>query len=257
MTPDLHGAPPPKSVAERIFSVLSAFDHAHRAMPLSQIAKRCGLPAPTTYRMLATLEGLGAIDRTPEGLYCIGPLVWELGVLAPTHDVIGQGLRSVLLQLAIRARMIVRVYGLRERSALCLEEVLPNGASDPGSGAGRSVPLTSCAAGHVILSIMAEVSPAAPGIGEPGDPHLAATVRAAQERGWATATDQDSGSEYAVPISATGRPPMALSAAPLPGHRLDTAPSHRLTAAQEQRLLTEMKAVAGHVAKALSDTAWS
>lgn len=248
---------PPKSVAERIFSVLSSFDHAHRAMPLSQIAKRCGLPAPTTYRMLATLEGLGAIDRTPDGLYCIGPLVWELGVLAPTHDVIGQGLRSVLLQLAIRTRMIVRVYGLRERSALCLEEVLPNGASDPGSGAGRSVPLSNGAAGHVILSTMAAVSPAAPGLGEPRDPHLAATVRAIQERGWATAPGKDSGSEYAVPIRATGRPPMALSTAPLPGHKPGNAPSHRLTSVQEQRLLTEMRAVAGHLAKALSDTAWS
>ena len=50
---------------------------------------------------------------------------------------------------------------------------------------------------------------------------------------------------------------MALSAAPLPGHKPDKAPSHRLNAAQEQRLLTEMKAVAAHVAKALSDTAWS
>ncbi|MCH8560336.1 helix-turn-helix domain-containing protein [Nesterenkonia sp. DZ6] len=241
-------------MAERIFSVLSSFDHAHRAMPLSQIAKRCGLPTPTTYRMLTTLEGLGAIDRTPAGLYCIGPLVWELGVLSPTHDVIGQGLRSVLLQLAIRGRMIVRVHGLREQRALCLEEVLPNGASDPGGGAGRSMPLSGCAAGHVILATMGETAPTRPALGEPEGSLLARIVRAVQEQGWALTTDRYNGTEYAVPIHATGRPPMALSAAPLPGHKPDKTPVDRPNAVQEQRLLAEMKVVAAHVAKALSET---
>lgn len=245
---------PPKSVAERIFTVLSAFDHAHRAMTLAQISKRCGLPAPTTYRMLGTLEGLGAIERTPGGLYCIGPLVWELGVLAPTHDVIGQGLRSVLLQVAVRARMIVRVYGLRGETALCLEEVLPNGASAPGSGAGRAVALADSAAGEVILAQKMESSE-----GSDSTDNLISSSRilATRKRGWASVGLGDETYEYAVPIRAIGRPPMALSAATISRVRTDKTLSRPLAATQEQRLLSEMTAAASHIARALSETAWN
>jgi DNA-binding IclR family transcriptional regulator len=204
-------ASPGKSVTERAFAVLMSFDMAHRQMTLSQISRRSGLPVATTFRLLNHLEAIAAVQRDPAGRYAIGPKIWELGILAPTHDVIGMGTRPLLLRLATKSGMMVRVFVCNGEQALCVEEVLANGASAPGSGPGMTLPLVDSAVGHVLMGGMTPAARNALPLTRATFARMEKSITAATERGWAQRSDAAGHVEYAVPITAAGRPPMALS----------------------------------------------
>lgn len=204
-------ASPGKSVTERAFAVLMSFDMAHRQMTLSQISRRSGLPVATTFRLLNHLEAMSAVQRDPAGRYAIGPKIWELGILAPTHDVIGMGTRPLLLRLATKSGMMVRVFVYNGEQALCVEEVLANGASAPGSGPGMTLPLGDSAAGHIVMGGMSPAARSALPLTRAQFTLVEESIAAAAERGWARRSDAAGHVEYAVPIRAEGRPPMALS----------------------------------------------
>lgn len=111
---------PGASVASRLLTVLGAFDDEHRAMTLSQIARRAGLPLPTTHRLVAELATWGGLVRRPTGEYVVGRRIWELALLAPTqtglrqiaepflHDVYGATLATVHLAVREGAEVLYR-----------------------------------------------------------------------------------------------------------------------------------------------------
>src|SRR5438034_9922771 len=82
---------PGASVTTRVFAVLDSFDGGHRAQRLSEIARRADLPLPTTHRLVRDLTAWGALLRDADGTYSIGPRLWDLGLLTPTHT----GLRDI------------------------------------------------------------------------------------------------------------------------------------------------------------------
>ena len=84
---------PRRSVLGRLHRLLSAFDHEHPHLTLSDLSRRSGLPLTTTHRMVGELLSLGMLDRNDEDLLCIGVDLWNFGLLAPkTH-----GLQRVAL----------------------------------------------------------------------------------------------------------------------------------------------------------------
>lgn len=80
-------------MVERAFAVLSAFDDHHRAMNLSALAARAGLPVNTTMRITRSLVAAGALERTDRGLYVVGLRLFEIAALAPR----GHGLRRIAM----------------------------------------------------------------------------------------------------------------------------------------------------------------
>jgi DNA-binding IclR family transcriptional regulator len=103
---------PGTSVAARVLAVLGTFDEDHRALSLSTIARRAGLPVATVHRLVATLVRGDALERRASGEYVVGRLIWDLGLLAPArsslretaspflHDLYGATLATV--HLAVR-----------------------------------------------------------------------------------------------------------------------------------------------------------
>ncbi|MEP9382032.1 IclR family transcriptional regulator [Nocardioides sp. KR10-350] len=88
---------PPRSerqtAAQRMLSVLEAFDPDHILLTLSEISRRSGLSLSTTHRLVGELREWGALDRARDGRYSIGLRILELGGLAPQ----GLHLRDVAL----------------------------------------------------------------------------------------------------------------------------------------------------------------
>jgi DNA-binding IclR family transcriptional regulator len=84
---------PPRSAPDRLLSVLAAFDHAHPALSLSEIARRAALPLTTTHRLVGALTAWGALERDGAGVYHVGLRLWEVAALAPR----GLALRQVAL----------------------------------------------------------------------------------------------------------------------------------------------------------------
>ncbi|TFD46951.1 hypothetical protein E3T55_16400 [Cryobacterium frigoriphilum] len=243
-------AGPGKSVTERAFAVLMSFDMMHRSMTLSQISRRSGLPLATTFRLLNHLEGISAVQRDTGGRYAIGPKIWELGILAPTHDVIGMGTRPLLVRLAAKTNMMVRVFVFNGQKALCVEEVLANGASSPRTGPGTVLTLIDSAVGHILMVQMSQADRVALPLTRTQYSRLEERLAVIGERGWARRTDDDGDVEYAVPIYSDGRPPMALS--------LSTPPSETSVLLRHEppidRLIPELRGVARSIAAVLSST---
>src|SRR5690242_3450923 len=103
---------PGASVTSRALGVLGAFDEEHRELTLTELARRAGLPLPTTHRLVAELVAWGALTRVRSGHYVIGRRLWDIGLLAPVqaglvevaapflHDLYGATLATV--HLAVR-----------------------------------------------------------------------------------------------------------------------------------------------------------
>ncbi|MEV3860968.1 IclR family transcriptional regulator [Streptomyces sp. NPDC050095] len=118
-----------RSAADRLLDVLGAFDQAHAALTLTEVARRAGLPLPTAHRLVGALAAWGALERDDAGRYHVGLRLWEIAALAPR----GLGLRQVALpyledlyeathenvHLAVRdGREVVYIERLSARSAI-------------------------------------------------------------------------------------------------------------------------------------------
>ncbi|KRE33713.1 IclR family transcriptional regulator [Mycobacterium sp. Soil538] len=73
------------SVTQRLLAVIGAFDDGHRALTLTDLARRAGLAVPTVHRLAGELVGGGALERRDDGRYVVGRLLWQAGLLAPVQ----------------------------------------------------------------------------------------------------------------------------------------------------------------------------
>lgn len=143
---------PGTSVTARVFAVLDSFDRNHRAQRLSDIARRTDIPLPTAHRLVRGLTGWGALIRNPDGSYSIGPRLWELGLLFPTHA----GLREVASPFLhdIYAATLATVHlAVRDgRSALYLDRLSGHASVPVVSTIGSRLPLHATGVGKVLLA---------------------------------------------------------------------------------------------------------
>lgn len=150
-------ARPGATVTSRVLAILAAFDGRHRALTLTEIASRAGLPRPTAHRLIAELTRWGALRRDDDGTYTIGRRLWDLGLLAPVqtdlrevaapflHDLYGATLATV--HLAVRD-------GTR---ALYVETVRGNASVPIVSTVGSRLPLHATGVGKALLAHAPEV----------------------------------------------------------------------------------------------------
>ncbi|KMO72715.1 IclR family transcriptional regulator [Mycolicibacterium chlorophenolicum] len=80
-----NAATPGVSVTQRLLAVVAAFDDRHRALTLTDLARRAGLAVPTVHRLVGELVGGGALERRDDGRYVVGRLLWQAGLLAPVQ----------------------------------------------------------------------------------------------------------------------------------------------------------------------------
>lgn len=143
---------PGAGVTTRLFAVLDAFDGRHRELRLTEIADRAGLPVPTAHRLVRDLAGWGALVRTVRGGYVIGPRLWDLGLLAPTHT----GLREIaspFLHDIYGATLATVHLAVRDGTrALYLDRLRGHASVPVLSRIGSRLPLHATGVGKVLLA---------------------------------------------------------------------------------------------------------
>lgn len=97
---------------ERALSILTCFTDAHPEWRVSDLGRQLDLSQSTVSRLLATLEGLGFVERNPRtGLYGLGlELVTLAGVALNQNDVQRQAvaeLSSVATDLGLAANLAI------------------------------------------------------------------------------------------------------------------------------------------------------
>ncbi|MFF5022097.1 IclR family transcriptional regulator [Micrococcus luteus] len=70
---------PGRTSADRVISMITAFEEGPDALTLTQLAERAGLPLSTAHRLAGELTAVGLITRTDQGTYQLGLRMWELG----------------------------------------------------------------------------------------------------------------------------------------------------------------------------------
>lgn len=88
------------TVIGRAWSALRAVRHNEpNGASTSQIARDAGLPRPTTHRLLTALLAQGVVDRTPAGMWILGPELFILGTIAAHRYEVPPGVVAVLRRL--------------------------------------------------------------------------------------------------------------------------------------------------------------
>jgi DNA-binding IclR family transcriptional regulator len=72
----------PRTVTARAMSILSAFSKEHPVLGLAEISRRTGLSSSTTHRLVVELTDWGALARTSDLRYRIGPMLQRLGEIS-------------------------------------------------------------------------------------------------------------------------------------------------------------------------------
>src|ERR1700712_4409281 len=142
------------SVAPRPFPILDAFTAPTpaRALSLTEISERAGIPLSTTHRMVAEWTRWGGLTRLEDGRYSLGLRLWEVGVQTPT----ARNLRTIALpyleDLYEVAHEHVHLAILDGRDALYVEKLSGHQAVSVISRVGGRLPLHATGVGLVLLA---------------------------------------------------------------------------------------------------------
>lgn len=142
---------PGATVAGRVMAILGAFDDRHPRLPLSELARRAGLPLPTTHRLAGELVRHGALARAG-GDYAIGRRLWEIGLLAPVPSTLREAASPFLNDIHAATRATVHLAVRDGEQVLYLERLAGRASVPVVSTVGSTLPMHATGVGKVLLA---------------------------------------------------------------------------------------------------------
>lgn len=140
----------PSSTLVKAFDLLDAFDHDHRVLTLSEIARRSGLPKTTTHRLLTSLVDARVVDRTAQG-YRIGLRMFSMGRFSLEVQI-----RDIALPYLERLRRLTRqtvhLGVLDNQNVVYLEKLTSHLSPATPAVVGGHLPAASTGVGKVLLA---------------------------------------------------------------------------------------------------------
>lgn len=254
-----------RSVTGRALRLLAAFDVAHPALTLSELARRADLPLATAHRLAGELQAWRALERGSDGRFRIGDRLWEMGLLAPVSSRLRQVALPFMQDLYEATRENVHLAVRDGFDALYVEKLCGHRSVPIVSRVGGRLPLHATGVGKALLAgadprvredyLDRPLSrPTGFTVVERG--RLERELRDAASRGYAlTREEMTLGSvSVAVPVGPTGGDAEGSPAgSAAPGAALGiVVRSHR---ADPARLVPPLKAAAQAIARRLAETA--
>src|SRR5579864_9491936 len=87
-------------VLHKTLDILETIKNSSAELKLSELAREVDLPKATVYRILATLEGRGFLDRGEEGGYRLARKLFDLQQTVPIEQVLNKVARPHMEALA-------------------------------------------------------------------------------------------------------------------------------------------------------------
>ena len=137
----------------RAFAVLGQLAAHSDEIGAADVARSLDMSRSTAFRILVTLEGLGAVRQNPATRrYRLGPELIMLGRSASEQLDLRSEARPTMSRLAEAVRLPLYLNVRGPTSVICVEHV-PSGVSIELYGqAGRSLPYHACPSGYVLLA---------------------------------------------------------------------------------------------------------
>jgi DNA-binding IclR family transcriptional regulator len=101
ITPSVTGG---AATADRVLSLLTAFQHGDIELTLAELSLRTGLYKSTALRLLHSLEGANLLDRTRDGSFRLGAEILRLYAILGAADGLEAAVMPVLLSLVATTR---------------------------------------------------------------------------------------------------------------------------------------------------------
>ncbi|WP_344307786.1 IclR family transcriptional regulator, partial [Fodinicola feengrottensis] len=139
------------SVLKKTQLILSAFDGRKPRLGLTALARRSGLPKPTTYRLAQELSELGFLDRV-ENEYQLGWRIFELGQLAPAPARLRRIARPVMVDLHAATKAALHLMVPRGLEVMCVESLAGRSETAGQAMAGTRAPIWFTASGKLFLA---------------------------------------------------------------------------------------------------------
>jgi DNA-binding IclR family transcriptional regulator len=138
------------TVVGRLEAILASFDGCDRALSLSEISHRVGLPKSTVHRLANQLCAVGWLERNSGG-YRVGLKLLELGSVALQRTGLREAAYKHLHSLALRTGLVVHLGILDHGEVVYLDRVTTTRVSLPTRVGGRE-PAYCTALGKVMLA---------------------------------------------------------------------------------------------------------
>lgn len=147
------------SAVDRALQVLDIFDPSAKALPLTAISERTGLPKSTLLRIIASLMNRGYLRALPDGRYQLGPAVLHLAAVyqrtVQPEDVIRPVLEGLVQASGESASFNVREGDIQ----VCLYRVDSLHALRDHVRIGQCFPMDRGCAALVLRAFSGEVGP--------------------------------------------------------------------------------------------------
>jgi len=141
-----------RSVENALF-LLEALAEEDARCSLSQLSQRLGMTKASLFRLMATFESHGYVERKNDsGEYKLGLAAFEVGQKLLSRMTLLHKARPVMAQLVRQCNETVYLVVQREQDALFLEMSDNDQKVKVVPLAGRRFPLESCAAGKIFLA---------------------------------------------------------------------------------------------------------
>jgi DNA-binding IclR family transcriptional regulator len=238
---DLRVAPGSRTI-KRALIVLDSFTVTQHRWRTTSLADHCGLPVPTTHRILRVLESFGYVTRGPEGAYSLGPSAVNLARHDRPQTELAAAARGTLRRLhrATGERVLLTALSESRDSGCEVCSIGDRGGSSPLNGelARRTRPLHAGAPAKVLLAELSRDEAArviGRGLAPVGPatitnaPRLERELAAIRRRGWAFSREEATPRRWAVavPVPRPHGPACALAiSAPLERFDPDRARRH-------------------------------
>ncbi len=143
---------PGTTVASRVLALLAAFDAEHRALTLTDLARRAGMPLPTAHRLVGELVAAGALTKRGDGRYVVGRMIWDVGLLAPVETGLRQVAEPFLHDVYAATRATVHLAVRDGDEVLYLERMRGRTSVPVVSSIGSTLPMHATGVGKVLLA---------------------------------------------------------------------------------------------------------
>ncbi len=134
--------------------VLRAFDETSTGLRLHELSERTGLPIPTTFRVIATLEQEGFLERSPDGVLHPGVAVLTLGSAALRGSGLVQASERPLRALAAATGETVNLGVLVDDTVLYLARMRNADFVTANIQVGSTLPAVYTSMGKVLLAYL-------------------------------------------------------------------------------------------------------
>ena len=134
--------------------VLSTFSEQRRELRLVDVATLTGIPTPTVFRLLRTLESEGYVEQLDDGRFRPGPFVLTLGYAALQGQDVVQAAQLPLRRLADQTAETVNLGVLVGTSVLYVARIKNSDLVTANLQVGSTLPAAGTSLGKVLLAAL-------------------------------------------------------------------------------------------------------